>query len=486
MQKLTNNYAALLLTAAMVVPQSVEAKKKTETFRRPNVILINLDDMGYGDPSCYGNKLIETPNIDRIAAEGIRCTDGYVSAPVSGVSRMGLLTGSYQQRYGLQWNHDQWDVPGDDGSDVLPTRQRQIQSAFKEAGYVTAMAGKIGIKNDQPFDKKYSYAWNGVSFFPDDSGRYAGVDVVKGEKKAVGYGAMLWGPEREGDEYLTDRCTRQCIEFIEENKEKPFFFYLAYNAPHSPLHAKKSDKPRVAHIKSEVAQLYNAMVLSVDDNVGKILNYLDKEKLREDTIIVFLSDNGPANPFFLRRPQWWPEGLAPHYLGQRGGLNGNKGTMWDAGIRVPYIISWRGKLPEGKTYTQSVSTLDIYPTLCSAAHIRVPSKTRLDGVDLMPYMMGDYDAAPHDYLYWYANRMGAVRSGQWKMLINDDYHYLFDMSSDAGETKNVMRQNPEVMKRLLDAFVAFRSEMPPYRNPYCRPIDIPSEDVKNLKIEEIK
>ncbi len=467
---------ATLLGASTLIPQSAEAKKSVKVEERPNIIVINCDDLGWGDPSCYGGKLVQTPNIDRLAAEGIKCTNGYVSAPVSGVSRIGLLTGSYQQRFGMQWNHDQWSS-SQRKDPLFPAEHRQMQTAFKEAGYTTAMAGKIGFSDQQPFDHYFSSTFNGTNYFPDKDGRYV---AQKGEKKVEPLGDVYWGELKKGEEYITDKCTRQCMEFIEENKEDPFFFYMAYNAPHSPLQAKLSDKSRVAHIESEVAQVYAAMVLAVDDNIGRLLDYLEDEGLRENTIVVMLSDNGPANPCHLRIPNWWPEGTPYHVLGQRNGLNGYKGTMWEGGIRVPYIISWPGQIAQGETYEDIVSTLDVYPTLCSAAHVAIPEDTNLDGVDLMPFLKGGYDREPHKYLFWYANRMGAVRMGKWKMLIEDDYHYLFDLESDMGEKKNVMKQNPEIMHEMLAAYFDFRNQMPPYRNPFARPIDIKDPAVIGL------
>ncbi len=473
-----------LLGVMSLAPQFASAKKSVEPKRtRPNVILINADDMGWGDPSCFGGKLVETPNIDRLATEGVRFTDGYVTAPVSGVSRMGLLTGSYQQRYGIQWNHDQYKTPGRDPQ-FFPEGHQQIQSAFKEAGYVTAMAGKRGINNLQKFDYYYSQTDNGANYFPDENGVYIGVDLLPGERHPPLNNNIMWGPERPGEEYLTDRCGRQCIEFIDEHKDEPFFFYMAFNAPHTPLHAKKSDLSRVEHIESPIAQVYAAMMLGVDDNIGRILDHLEKLKLRDNTIVVFLSDNGPANPFHLHLQTWWPDGLTPHVLGQRNGLSGYKGTMWEGGIRVPYIISWPSQIDAGEVYEQPVSTLDIYPTLCSAARIRIPSDTNLDGEDLLPYVLGDYEQGPHESLYWFANRMGAIRKGKWKMLIEEDRHYLFDLENDEAETRNVMKSNPEVMNELLDEYFIFRNSMPAYRNPYLRPIDIRAEEVLDIEVKD--
>lgn len=451
-----------------------------ESLRRPNVILINIDDMGYGDPSCYGGKLFKTPNIDRLATEGIRFTDGYVSAPVCSPSRHGLLTGAYQQRFGVQWNHDTWKIPGRENERVVPLSQKHIDQAFKAAGYVTAMAGKINMEDypNTTFDYEYSLTASGCHYFPDAEGNYAGVDGAP--KPKGGWTMRMWGPEREGDEYLTDRCTRQCIEFMDLHKDQPVFFYLAYNAVHTPLQAKKVDKPRVANIKSESMKLYAAMALAIDDNIGRLLNYLEKTDRRKNTIIVLVSDNGPANPVHLHIPDWWPENTPYHILGQRGPLSGYKGIFREAGIRIPYIISWPGKLEQGKVYKQPVSTLDIYPTLCAAAQVKIPDSTTIDGVNLMPFLAGNYNEDPHKALFWYANRMGAARMGKWKFVVEDGKHYLFDLENDIHETTNVSRKNPQVMEEIFGAYIGFRNQMPPCRNPYIRPIDIRSPEVMNL------
>jgi len=337
------------------------------------------------------------------------------------------------------------------------------------------MAGKIGIPTwpKTTFQHEFSLTSAGCSYFPNEKGIYPGVD--HNPKLKGGFAMTKWGPEREGEEYITDRCTRQCIGFMEENKDKPFFFYLAFNAPHTPLQAKKVDRSRVAHIKSESMKIYAAMVLAIDDNIGRILAYLDKSGLRENTIVIFLSDNGPMNPVHFEIPQWWPDDSPYHIMGQRAGLSGYKGIFREAGIRVPYIISWPGVLEQGKVYEKPVSTLDLYPTLCTAANIRIPDSTRLDGVNLMPYIKGSVPQEPHEHLFWYANRMGAVRMGKWKFYVEDDKHYLFDLEKDFGETTNVSRENPEVMLEIFGAFIQHRNEMPPCRNPFARPIDIPTE-----------
>jgi len=478
----------LLLILIIISVQLIEAKKKnTINDSRPNIIIINADDLGYADPSCYGGKLFETPNIDRLANEGIRFTDGYVSSSVCSPSRHGLLTGCYQTRFGIQWNHDTFNLPGQKKRKaIVPEKHRYINQAFSEAGYVTAIAGKYNLPGypNTTFDKTYSLTSAGCNYFPDAKGGYGGVDQYPKPKE--GWTMVQWGPDREGEEYITDRCGRQCIEFIEENKENPFFFYLAFNAPHTPLQAKKVDRKRVENIQSESMKLYAAMVLAIDDNVGRILDYLEKEDLRDNTIIVFLSDNGPMNPIHFEVPSWWPDDSPYHIMGQRGGLSGYKGIFREAGIRIPYIVSWPAQLKQNSTYKKTVSTLDLYPTLCAAADVRLPNDTHLDGVNLMPYIKGGANQDPHDYLFWYANRMGAARMGKWKLYIEDNKHFLFDLENDLSETTNVSRENPEVMQKIFGAYISHRNEMPPCRNPFIRPIDLPTKAAAGLHVVDPK
>ncbi|WP_066631376.1 sulfatase-like hydrolase/transferase [Labilibacter marinus] len=483
-----NNYLSGFIIALLLLTQFplLEAKKNEAPSKRPNIILINADDLGYADPSCYGGKLFTTPNIDLLAEEGVRFTDAYVSAPVCSPSRHGLLTGSYQQRFGIQWNHDTWKIKHRQNERVVPIDHKHINLAFSDAGYVTAIAGKYNLEGypETSFDHEFSLTSAGSNYFPEADGRYLGVDGVP--KPKGGFQMMMWGPEREGDEYLTDRCGRQSVEFIQKNKDKPFFLYLAFNAVHTPLHAKKEHLPKVSHIQSEVMKLYAAMAISIDENVGKIIEVLEKENLRENTIIVFVSDNGPANSAHLRIPEWWPKDTPYHLLGQCAPLSGYKGTLREGGIRIPYIISWPSQLAKGKEINQAVSTLDLYPTLCAAADVKTPANTHLDGVNLLPWLRGNYSEDPHKALFWYANRMGAARMGKWKFLVEDNRHYLFDLENDISESKNVMKQNPEVMQEIFEAYIHFRNEMPACRNPFIRPIDIKSPDVIDLPIIEAK
>lgn len=485
------NRGILLLSVALGFGQIAVAKQsESGNAGRPNVIIINVDDLGYGDPSCYGGTLFSTPNIDRLAKEGIRFTDGYVSCSVCSPSRHGLLTGCYQQRFGVQWNHDTWKIRHRVGERVIPENQKHINQAFSDAGYVTAIAGKYNLEGypNTSFDHAFSLTASGSHYFPDPDGKYPGVDDKPGEnsKPKGGWRMTWWGPDREGEEYLTDRCGRQCIEFMEAHKERPFFIYLAFNAPHTPLHAKKEHLPAVRYIESEAMKLYAAMVISIDENVGRILDYLEEANLRDNTIFIFVSDNGPANPVHLSIPSWWPEGDPYHLLGQRGPLSGFKGNFREAGIRVPFIVSWPAQLPQGIEFDKPVSTLDIYPTLCAAAHVKIPEQTHLDGTNLMPYLKGNGMEDPHHMLFWYANRMGAARMGKWKFLVEDNKHYLFNLEEDISESRNLVREEPVIFQEIFEAYIDFRNQMPACRNPFIRPIDIPAPEVVDLPVIEGK
>jgi arylsulfatase A-like enzyme len=430
---------------------------RPESNPPPNLILIYVDDMGYGDVSSYGGDLgIATPGIDRLAHEGVRATDGYVTAPICGPSRYGIMTGAYQQRFGQHTGRDAFsNQPGD----RVPRSHLLLPEALRQSGYTTGMVGKWNLKSDARiwFDEVYSLMDWGADFFPDENGIYPGVwQRWPYDKASRDYG---WGPLREGDEYLTDRLGRESVEFIENNAEKPFFLYLAPNAPHSPLQAKKEHRSQVAHLDSEPLQLYAAMVLSIDENVARILDTLDRLELTENTLVVFSSDNGPSNAYNVGWPEHWETVL----LGSTGEFTGHKARFREGGIRVPYILRWPAGLPSGEVYERPISTLDVYPTFCAAAEIEIPEETNLDGVNLLPYLRGEKDEAPHEKLYWFQNDLGAVRYGNWKLLIErrNQPPALYDLKNDPAESTDLSEENPELFARLYADWRAFADQMPP-------------------------
>jgi len=299
---------------------------------RPNVVLIFVDDLGYGDAGCYGGDLVPTPHIERLAAEGIRFTRGYSSASVCAPSRAGLLTGAYQQRFGMQSNFDRRHYRIPESHAILP-------EAFRSAGYRTAAVGKwnIIVPPERALDRMYSRIDWESDFWPigegPRAGEYIGVDEERYDwtraRHVDSSKTQYWGPLRDGDEYLTDRLGRQAVEFIEENQETAFFVYLAFNAVHTPLQAKKAYEARVAHIEPEPLRMYAAMLISMDEAIGAVLDALDANGLAENTIVAFLSDNGQTMaPIVGWREDWSRE---PLMLGSAGGLRGHKGGLYEGG-----------------------------------------------------------------------------------------------------------------------------------------------------------
>jgi arylsulfatase A-like enzyme len=449
----------ILVISVLVLVSGYLYAQKSE---KPNIVLIYADDMGYGDPGCYGGTLIPTPNIDRLAKEGVLFTNGYVTAPVCGPSRYGILSGAYQQRFGIQWNQDAYAViPG--VTERIPKSQQTIDQTLSKAGYTTGIVGKWNLENypHTTFNESMSVMHFGGDYWPDSTGHYGGVD----EEKARGdFKRILWGPEREGDEYLTDRLGRQSVEFINRNKDKPFFLYLAFNAPHSPMQAKKSHLKDVQHIETEAYRFYAAMAISMDENIGKVMDALEELGIRENTIVAFASDNGPTYSYNVEWPEEWPKEL----LGSNGPLSGHKAQLYEGGIRVPYIISWPEKLKQGIVYDHPVSTLDFYPTFCAAASQKIPKETIIDGVNLLPYLTKKNKQQPHDQLFWYHNDFGAVRSGKWKLYNYKNDVKLFNLEEDIAEKNDLSIKQPEITKNLLDDLNVFRKQMPPAVNQEIR------------------
>jgi len=440
----------LIIAAILLLTQHAPAVERP----RPNIVLIFVDDLGYGDPGCYDGKSIPTPNIDRLAASGVRFTDGYVTAPVCGPSRVGLLTGAYQQRFGCYWNQDLWQKYGL----RLPGRHKLLPQALKAGGYVTGHIGKWNITPEaKPYvDEAHDVmCWKGA-YFPDAQGAYLGVDGPDFRLEQHG-----WGPERPDDEYLTDRLTRHAISFIDRHSEHPFFLYLAYNAPHTPLQAKREYDQQFSQIKDEPNRLYSGMVASLDEGIGSVLDKLEETGVDQNTLVAFVSDNGPARgaDYLSGWRKEWPEETL---LGSAGPLAGHKAQLQEGGIRVPFIVSWPGHLEAGQVYRRPVSTLDLYPTLCAAAGVEIPSGTDLDGVNLIPYLKGEADGDPHKALFWKTHNAGAVREGDMKFVIEPwGKKRLFDLSEDLGETRDLLAEKPAVVKRLHQAWIDWAEPFPP-------------------------
>jgi arylsulfatase A-like enzyme len=426
----------------------------------PNIVLIFVDDMAYGDASCYGGDLIETKNIDKLADEGIQFNTAYSISPVCGPSRVGLLTGTYPGRSGVYWNPD---IGGIQFSDDRPLLSVQL----KKAGYKTAIVGKWNLNNPSwnpmPAEKYFDHTantmvWEG-DYWPDATGHYHGVNDDK-------YGSTktnnIWGPTTKGDVYLTDLLTQSACDFIDENSDNPFFLYLSYNAPHSPLQGKLSHKKRLSHIKSEALKLYASMLLAVDEGVGQVLDTIDKKEIKEDTLIIFLSDNGPAKTNFKGLPKEWPRG---EMLGSTNGLRGNKGEYFEGGIRVPFIVSWPGQIPLNETIETPISSLDIYPTLSALAGIDLPKDEPFEGVNLLPLLLDTNSQISRDHFFWAGGRIGkhrgAILKDGWKLIVNHKgKDFLFNLDKDPNERINLIANYPHKSNALKSIFSDTLKGMP--------------------------
>ncbi|MEM7453001.1 MAG: sulfatase-like hydrolase/transferase [Planctomycetota bacterium] len=403
---------------------------------RPNILVIMADDMGHGDLSCYGSNQIETPNIDALADAGIRCTSGYVTSTVCAPSRAGLMTGRYQNRFGFEHN-----IVDSGGLYVreqigLPPEEITIAERLKSLGYRTACIGKwhLGVHgfedrfhpNNHGFDY-YFGRFKGHGYFPKVEDRQ-----IYRQKEPV---------QNIDVPYTTDWYTVEAINFIDSAAEgEPWFVYLAHDTPHTPLQAKESDLERFAHIENRNRRTILAMQHCLDENVGRLTAHLKNTGQFENTLIVFLSDNGGV-------VNGTSQSINAPY-------NGQKSTFWEGGMRVPMIYCWPEKLPSGIVFDSPVSSLDFTPTFIAAAGgaIDDADQERLDGANLVPYLSGENAGSPHETLCWrIAQRGAAIRFGDWKLVRTPHRSpMLYDLAIDPGEQNNLASANPELTNELMN------------------------------------
>lgn len=402
--------------------------KQTQSINEkhpPNIIVILTDDLGYQDVGFNGSTDIKTPFIDEIAKNGVKFTNAYVSYPVCGPSRAGLITGRYQDRFGFSRNPL---FAPKDSLQGLPTSEQTISEALKTADYKTTAIGKwhLGAHESQRplkrgFDEFFGFLSGGHKYFPE---QYIRNDISEVNSQFDAYNTKLLKNNQrvEETEYLTDAFSREAVGFINRNHDEPFFIYLAYNAPHSPLQATEKYLSRYPNIKDEKRKTFAAMVSAVDDGVGEILEVLRKHNIEENTLIVFLSDNG-----------------GDERKGANNGiLNRGKGSLYEGGIRVPFAMQWKGQITEGQTFDHPIISLDIFAT--AAALANVETKNPLDGKNLMPFLNKTNTDRPHDSLFWKKVDAGsfAVRTGDIKLIQEKNgTQKLFNVAQDISEKSNM-------------------------------------------------
>ncbi|MHC4719367.1 MAG: sulfatase-like hydrolase/transferase [Planctomycetota bacterium] len=430
---------------------------------RPNFVVVFTDDQGYADVGCFGAKGFETPNLDRMAAEGVRFTSFYVAAPSCTPSRAALLTGCYPQRVGLpyvlfptgpEWTANRTDI-GING------QEETIAELLKSRGYATACIGKWHLGHH----RKFLPTRHGFDYYfglpysndmrPENNEEYPPLPLVEGEQ------AIEYDPDQS---QLTRRYTEKAIEFIRQNKDKPFFVYLPHTMVHVPLFVSERFKG-----KSEQG-MYGDVIMEIDWSVGQILSVLKEIGVDEKTLVIFTSDNGP----------WLAYG---DHGGLAGPLREGKGTTWEGGMREPCIMRWPGQIPAGTVCDEMASTMDILPTFARLSGARLPRR-KIDGKGIWPLMSSRPGAkSPHKAFYYYrGSELQAVRSGRWKLHVPHRYRTLggrsggtggksvsyeqaeigvalFDLENDIGESRDVAAEYPEVVKRLMRLIERMRKDI---------------------------
>lgn len=423
--------AAIGAAALSLPPGALAAEQPgSKATRRPNVIVIYSDDHGYAELSCQGCKDVKTPNIDSIASNGVRFTDGYVTCPVCSPSRAGLLTGRYQQRFGHYYN----TPPKMDMKDWgLPTSEKTIAQYMKEQGYITGAIGKWHLGEIE----KYRPMKRG---FDEYFGFLGGMHGYLGA--GTGWNAIQRNGVRvEEKEYLTDAFGREAASFVERHKEKPFFLYVAFNAVHAPMQERQRDKDAFPEIRDERRRDFAKMLKALDDAVGTILEKVRSTGLEEDTLIFFVGDNG---------------GPTQHMTSSNLPLKGFKAQVHEGGIRVPFLAQWKGHIKPGQVSKLPVISLDILPTALVLAGGKPAANT--DGVDLMPYLVGQKNGTPHESLCWLYGPQSAIRMGDWKLTKYEGIGTkLYNLAEDIGEKTDLSAKYPEKVRELTAAWEKWNS-----------------------------
>ncbi|MBI3875635.1 MAG: sulfatase-like hydrolase/transferase [Verrucomicrobia bacterium] len=431
--------------------------------QRPNVLLIISDDQGYPDLSCIGAKPVLTPNLDRLAAEGVRATSFYVTWPACTPSRGSILTGRYPQRnglydmvrndminYGHRFTPEEYAV-SPEMTLGLDVREKTIGDSLKQAGYTTAVVGKWDMGQakrflplQRGFDFFYGHGNNGIDYYTHE--RYGVPSLFRGNERT----------EADKGTYTTDIFKRESLRFIRENKTRPWMLYLAFNAPHSASSFASAPGEKTATqgvqapekyvapylakgVPEKLARYYGA-VTCMDEAIGEILASLRETGVEKDTLVLFLSDNGGGGN----------GGNAP--------LKGAKGLMWEGGLRVPFIARWPGKLPAGKITDEFLTSLELFPTILSATGAKPPRGVKLDGFDMLPVLSGEKKSSRAE-MFWQRRGDKAARVGNWKWVESEKGGGLFDLAADLGETKDLSKEHPDALAKVKARFDAWRREM---------------------------
>ena len=427
-----------------------------QNSKKPNIIVILTDDMGFADVGIQGSeKDLLTPNLDALAKSGVRMTNGYVTAPQCVPSRAGLLTGRYQTRFGLEMN----------GQGPLKLEEVTIAERLKLAGYTTGFSGKWHLESGSEEEKaakdknETQKPLDRSIYMPVNQGfdEYLAGYMIRYQASHEIDGTKIEGAPKMivNKDFRVDVQANWAVSFVDRNAQKPFFLFLPLFAPHVPSEATEKYLNRFPNATKE-RKIALAMISAIDDGVGNLVKKLKEKGILENTLIIFLSDNGAP-----LRPKAWNGSLNTPQVGE-------KGMLTDGGIKIPFIMSWKGTLPAGKVYEKPIISLDIAATAIEMAGLK-PEKT-LDGVNLMPFLLGKNNKSPHDVLYWRWRSQAAIRMDNWKLVkLTDQKSYLFDLNSKEKEDKNVLDKNPKIAAELEKKLLAWSMEMIPTGLPTGKP-----------------
>lgn len=436
---------AISATASIVVLGTANIARSAPSEQangkaKPNILVIVVDDLGYGDVGFNGGAEIPTPHIDSIAAGGVQFSNGYVTCPVCSPTRAGILTGRYQQRFGHEFN------PGgaiwqNNEAVGLPLSETTLADALREAGYRTAVIGKWhlgGDTNHHPLRRGFDH------FYGFLGGAHPYISVSEDGK----FSGFIYRDDFQVDapDHLTSEFGSKAARYVSEQHDTPFFLYLTFNAVHNPLQPDKEHLERFTNIADKQRRLYAALLSGLDDAIGEVLAALKRSGKLDNTLVFFVSDNG---------------GPQEKNGSSNAPLQGNKGTVCEGGIHVPYLVHWPAKLPAGKKVDLLVNSLDISATAAAAGGAKLGDTSRpIDGIDLIPYITGDAQGTPHESLFWRFGTQRAIRQGDYKLRQQgNEPPQLFNLASDIGETKNIAREHPELVKKLEATYAEWNSQL---------------------------
>lgn len=438
-----NKIQILLCVTLMVV---TSCKAQTE---RPNILLVLCDDLGYADVGFNGSTDIITPTMDKLAKNGTIFTSAYVAHPFCGPSRASLMTGQYSQKIGTPFNLHSNSSENDNDNMGIPLKETFMSSVLQKSGYYTSALGKwhLGASpkyhpNNRGFDNFYGFLGGGHDYIPEQYQKMYQKQLKAGNTDIRDYLKPLEHNKKEvkETEYITDALSREAVNDIKlaATKKNPFFIYLAYNAPHVPLQAKQEDMAKFSHIKDKARRTYAAMVYAVDRGMENIVKALKETNQYNNTLIVFLSDNGGN---FDHGANNYP-------------LKGTKGDAWEGGYRVPMFFHWPNKIASGQKFNHPVSSLDLYPTFAKITGANLPTNNKLDGKNIINGLKNNEDVHKDELIYCLRYRHGhcdvGARQGDWKITrVGNEPWRLTNITTDIGEKKNMGGRYPERLKNMV-------------------------------------